>query len=200
MTIVFQGVLFQSTAIYQTKCSVKFIWFQVIVYCTNRIQTIWIQHQLLVEQELPTLPEHMSSLQVCSEVCVAQSCVLQIVVSSFVLLLLTILLSVVLRFTASDYHFGNFKLFFVLLVPCIYLGIVSKKYILTNKRVKVRLACDITFLKIPNILQIIPSVSWIKCNLDNTPMYIFFYQNKGIREDIRKIIIETEWFVKNAWP
>jgi len=30
-------------------------------------------------------------------------------------------------------------------------------------------------------------------------MYIF-YQNKGIREDVRQIMIETEWFIKNAWP
>jgi hypothetical protein len=49
-----------------------------------------------VEQELLTLPEHLSSSPV---------------VCPFVLFLLVIVLSVLLRFTDSDYLFGIFKLF-----------------------------------------------------------------------------------------
>ena len=68
----------------------------------------------LVEQELPTLPEHMSSTQVFNGVRVAilsfLCSVLQIVVCSFVIFLLAIVLSV-LRFTEYDYHFGIFKPF-----------------------------------------------------------------------------------------
>ena len=82
-----------------------------------------------VEQELPTLPEHLSSPPVFSVVCVTRS----FVVCPFVLFLLVIVLSVfwslcclsfghcvvcllaivlsVLRFTDSDYPFGIFELF-----------------------------------------------------------------------------------------
>jgi hypothetical protein len=63
-----------------------------------------------VEQELPTLPEHMSSTQVFNGVRVAilsfLCSVLQIVVCSFVIFLLAIVLSV-LRFTESDLHSGK---------------------------------------------------------------------------------------------
>ena len=69
----------------------------------------------LVEQELPTLPEHLSSPPFFSEVRVTRSLVLYvyllIVVSPFVLFLLDIVLSALLRYTDSDYRFGIFKLF-----------------------------------------------------------------------------------------
>ena len=66
-------------------------------------------------QELLILPEHMSSPPVVIGDCVAQSLVFRIVFCRplsvlFVLLLLVIELSVFIRFTASDYHFGIFKL------------------------------------------------------------------------------------------
>ena len=68
----------------------------------------------LVEQELPTLLEHLSSPPVFSGVRVTRSLVLYvlcIVVCPFVLFLLAIVLSVLLRNTDSDYPFGIFKLF-----------------------------------------------------------------------------------------
>ena len=70
----------------------------------------------LVEQEQLTLPEHLSIHPVFSEVRVAQSlafCVLFCwsCVCPFVLFILAIVLSVILRLTASDYPFGIFKLF-----------------------------------------------------------------------------------------
>ena len=66
-----------------------------------------------------TLPEHLSSPPVFSGVRVAPSlvfCVLYIVVWPFLFFLLTfcvitIVLSVLFRFTAFDYPFGIFKLF-----------------------------------------------------------------------------------------
>ena len=66
----------------------------------------------LVEHELLTLPEHMSSTPVVSGVCVTRSLmyVLQIVFCPFVLFLLPIVLSV-LRLTNSDDSLGIFKLF-----------------------------------------------------------------------------------------
>ena len=57
----------------------------------------------LVEQELLTLPEHLSPPTVFS----FGHCV----VCPFVLFLLAIVLSVLLRFSDSDYPFGIFKLF-----------------------------------------------------------------------------------------
>ena len=70
----------------------------------------------LVEQELPTLPERLSSPSVFCGVRVARSLVFCLVLwrSLFVLLsffLLAIVLFVLLRFTGSDYPFGVFKLF-----------------------------------------------------------------------------------------
>ena len=74
-----------------------------------------------MEQELPTLPEHLSSSPVFSGVCVAQSLVfyvmfcrsLYVVFFCFfgVLFLLAVVLSVLLRFMASDYPIGIFKPF-----------------------------------------------------------------------------------------
>ena len=64
----------------------------------------------LVEQELPTLPEHISSLPVFSGVRVTQSVVLCFVDRCFVLFRLAIVLSV-LRFTDSDHPFDIFNLF-----------------------------------------------------------------------------------------
>ena len=67
----------------------------------------------LVEQELRTLPEHMSSLSIFSWVRIAQSLVFCVMFcgSLFVLFLLAIVLSVFLRITASDYPFDIFELF-----------------------------------------------------------------------------------------
>ena len=68
----------------------------------------------LIEQELPTLPEHMSSHPVLCGVLVAQSLVFCVVFcgSLFVLVALVIVLYV-LRFVTSEYLFGIFKLFFL---------------------------------------------------------------------------------------
>ena len=70
-----------------------------------------------MEQELLTLPEHLSSPPVFSGVRVSRSFVLYvhlyvllIVVCPFILFLLAIVLSV-LRYTDSDCPFGIFKLF-----------------------------------------------------------------------------------------
>jgi len=74
--------------------------------------TIWVTLRVsLVEQELLTLPEHLSSSPVFSGVRVTRSLVLLIVVCPFVLFLLAIVLSVLLRYTDSDCPFGICKLF-----------------------------------------------------------------------------------------
>jgi hypothetical protein len=71
-----------------------------------------------MEQELPTLPEHLSSSPVFSGVCVAQSLVFYVMFCKslyvgffWVLFLLAVVLSVLLRFMASDYLIGIFKPF-----------------------------------------------------------------------------------------
>ena len=68
-----------------------------------------------VEQELLTLPEHLSPPPVFSGVRVTRSLVLYVcfvdLVFPFVLFLLAIVLSVLLRYTDSDCPFGIFKLF-----------------------------------------------------------------------------------------
>ena len=67
-----------------------------------------------MEQELLTLPEHLSSPLAFSGVRVTRSLVLCVCFVdrclSFLLFLLAIVLSVLLRFTDSDYPFGLFKL------------------------------------------------------------------------------------------
>jgi uncharacterized membrane protein len=69
----------------------------------------------LVEQELLTLPEHLSSPSIFSGVRITRSLVLCVMFCRllFVLLsffLLAIVLSVLFRFTDSDYPFSVFKL------------------------------------------------------------------------------------------
>ena len=67
----------------------------------------------LVEQELLTLPGHLSSPPVSSGVRVTRSLVLCVCIVDrcFVLFLLAIVLSVLLRYMDSDYPFGIFKFF-----------------------------------------------------------------------------------------
>ena len=74
-----------------------------------------------MEQELITVPEHLSSPPVFSGVRVTRSLVLyiclEIVVCPFVLFLLAIVLSVLLRYTDSGYPFGIFKLLPIVVCP-----------------------------------------------------------------------------------
>ena len=69
----------------------------------------------LVEKELLSFTEHLSSPAAFSGVRVTRSLVLYvcllIVVCPFVLFLLTNVLSLLLQYTDSDYHFDIFKLF-----------------------------------------------------------------------------------------
>ena len=69
-----------------------------------------------VEQELSSLLGHLSSLPVFNEIRVARSLVAYIVFCISLFVLLTNKLSVILRSTTSDYHFGIFKPFLLLLV------------------------------------------------------------------------------------
>jgi hypothetical protein len=73
-----------------------------------------------MEQELPTLPEHLSSTPVFSAVRVTRSLVLYVCFVDRCLIFCTfsfgIVLSVLLRYTDSGWPFGIFKLFFLLLV------------------------------------------------------------------------------------
>jgi uncharacterized membrane protein len=64
-----------------------------------------------MEQELLTLPENLSSPPVFSGVRVTQSLALCVMFCRSLFVLLAIVLSVLLRFTDSDYPFGIFKLF-----------------------------------------------------------------------------------------
>ena len=68
-----------------------------------------------MKQVLFILPEHQSSFLVFSGIRVARSSVFYVVFcrSLFVLFLLVIVLSVLSRFTDSEYTFGIFKLFFI---------------------------------------------------------------------------------------
>jgi len=77
-----------------------------------------IRRVLLVEQELPTLPEHPSSPPVLSGVCDIRSSVLCVFCRSlfccpFALFLLATVLFVLLRYTDSDYPIVILKLFLV---------------------------------------------------------------------------------------
>jgi hypothetical protein len=72
----------------------------------------------LVEEELITLPEHLSSPPVCSGVRVSRSlvlcaCFVERCLSFCIFFFLVIVLSVLLRYTDSDYLFGIFKLFLI---------------------------------------------------------------------------------------
>ena len=69
-----------------------------------------------VEQELSSLLGHLSSLPVFNEIRVARSLVAYIVFCISLFVLLTNKLSVILRSTTSDYHFGIFKPFLLPLV------------------------------------------------------------------------------------
>jgi hypothetical protein len=73
----------------------------------------------LVEQELLTLPDHLGSPSVFSGVRATRSLFLYVCFAdlclSFCTFLLAIILSVLLRYTDSDYPFGIFKLFLLLI-------------------------------------------------------------------------------------
>ena len=77
-----------------------------------------------VEQELLTLPLHMSSLPVFSGVRVVRCLVFYVVCfrSLCVLFLLAIVLSDLIRLTVSNYTIGIFKLFFTNGIFCIELS------------------------------------------------------------------------------
>jgi hypothetical protein len=84
----------------------------------NGFTTRFTRRVPLVDQELPTIPEHLSSLPVFSGVRVTRSLVLCVCFvdcclsfCTFVLFLLAIVLSDPLRYTDSDYPFRFFKLF-----------------------------------------------------------------------------------------
>ena len=100
--------------------------------CVNHFDQLYTsvtQRVLLVEQEVHTLPGHLSLPSVFRGVRVARSLVFYVVFCRllFVLFLLTIVLYV-LRFTASDYPFGilDLRLLITPLVslsfstPCMY--------------------------------------------------------------------------------
>ena len=85
----------------------------ITVFPTRLIQ--WVS---LMEQELSNLPLHPSSPPVFIGVRVTQSlplcvCFVDRFFSPFVIFILTIMLSVLLRFMDSDYPLGILKLFFV---------------------------------------------------------------------------------------
>jgi hypothetical protein len=87
---------------------------------------------LVLEQELLTLPEHLSSPSVFSEVHVTQSLVLCVCFVDRCLSLCTFLLAIVLsvlRYTDSDYPFGVFKLFLLSHKPL-------KQYELTHRKLQ----------------------------------------------------------------
>jgi len=77
--------------------------------------TILTRRVSLVEEELLTLPEHLGSRFVLLDLYLYMY-VLQIFVCPFVLFLLAIVLCVFLHYTVSDYPFGIFKLFLLLII------------------------------------------------------------------------------------
>jgi hypothetical protein len=72
----------------------------------------------LVEKKLPTFLEHLSSPPVSSGIRVVQSLVLPVVICRSLFVLLSIVLSALLRFTASDYPYGSSNLSFFLRFLC----------------------------------------------------------------------------------
>ena len=97
----------------------------------------------LMEQELLTLPGHLSSPPVFSGVRVTRSlvlyvCFVDLCLSFCTIFLLSIVLSVRLRYTDSDYPYGIFKLFFwhnqtiTRPITCTVIFIVYNIYILSQ--------------------------------------------------------------------
>ena len=81
----------------------------------------------LMEQKQPTLPEHTNQLPLFRVVRVVRSLVFWVVScrSLFVLFLLAIVLSLLLRFTDSDYPFGISKLYLKIIIRQLTLYIVT---------------------------------------------------------------------------
>ena len=88
----------------------------------------------LVDQEQLIFPEHLSSPPVFREILIAQSLGFCVVFcrSLFVLLLLTIALSALLQFMASDYFFGIFKLFLHKHKKNVHLNLAISEVIICN--------------------------------------------------------------------
>ena len=79
-----------------------------------------------MEQELPTLPEHLTSSPVLSGVRVIRSLFLCVCFFRSLFVLLAIVLYVLLRYTDSDYPFGIFKLFLLKILDTAQTGVLSK--------------------------------------------------------------------------
>jgi hypothetical protein len=106
----------QTLCQYRSCCKLTFAMSIFISHWKDRNEKIYPTRKgKVVDQELLTLPEHLSSPPIFSGVRVSGSLVLYVCFVdrclSFVLFLLAIVLSVHLRFTDSDYLFGIFKLF-----------------------------------------------------------------------------------------
>jgi hypothetical protein len=93
-----------------------YLWLLITTLISSNLS--YVKFQIFDGLTLLTLQKHTSSPPVYSGVRVTRSLVLYVVfcrsVCPCVLFLLTIVLFNFLRFTASDYLFGIFKLFFVL--------------------------------------------------------------------------------------
>jgi hypothetical protein len=112
------GFVFTSMCFVGSSCFINVICIYLLVSNTIPFQMMFMSFNSnttvsLVEQELITLPEHLSSAPVYSGVRIARSFVFFVVFcrSLLVLFLLTIVFSI-LRCKASDYPFDIFKLFF----------------------------------------------------------------------------------------
>jgi len=109
--------------------------------------------------DVETLPEHRSSSPVFSALRVAQSLVFCVVFcrSMIVLSIFAIVLSVILRFAASDYPFGIFNLLYRLTLPehlfqYVLIFYIRKKYWSVYKPLHEIVCCLIT-LKPYNIVE-----------------------------------------------
>jgi len=102
----------------------RFILFVFIYsYYFHIIRCSWNRWVALVEQELASLPDHLSSSPALSGFALLVFCIIfcgTIAFSNYFHFLLTVVV-LVLQFTFSDHSFDNLKLFHMLKVPNWYL-------------------------------------------------------------------------------
>jgi hypothetical protein len=119
------------------------LWHFALLTCYICTSTTRVARRVsLVEQEIRILPEHLSPFTIFSGDCVAQASFFCIVFcrTLFVLLLLSTVLSDLLRFTTSDYPLWYLK-------TCLMMSLLCLCYSITRMYIMSQHGCCIPFVE-----------------------------------------------------
>lgn len=121
----------------------RLLWHFALLTCYICTSTTRVARRVsLVEQEIRILPEHLSSLTIFSGDCIAQASFFCMVFcrTLFVLLLVSTVLSDLLRFTTSDYPLWYLEI-------CLMMSLLYLCYSITRMYIMSQHGCCIPFVE-----------------------------------------------------